>query len=397
MNKIGVGHVSITELEKKYVLDALDNERLSPGKYVALFEKEFSSLHDQKYGIMCSSGTAALHVALEVLKETEEWYEETEILVPAITFIATSNACLQANLKPVFVDVDPDTYNIDPKQIEKHITAKTKGIIPVHTFGQPCDMDEIIYLSKKYNLKIIEDCAEAHFAKYKGKPIGSFGDIAAFSTYAAHTITTGIGGIVTTNNAEYMEIARSLIAHGRSCTCEVCTAAGKSNVCSKRLGSEGDKRFTFVRLGYSYRVGELEGAIGLGQLERSKDIINKRRENACFLTNALSSYENIIKLPKPKEYAEHSYMMYPIVIKETAEFSRSEIIYYLEKNNIETRPMLPLLNQPIYLKLFGDLQDAYPVAKWINEKGFYIGIHHGLGHTELEYIIERITGFLNKV
>ena len=224
MNKIGGGHASVTEIERKYVLDALENARLSQGKYVAKFEKKFASLHGQRYGVMCNSGTAALHLALETLKETEKWDEETEVLVPAVTFIATSNACLHAGLKVKFVDVDEKTYNLDPNEIEKHITKNTRCIIPVHAFGMPCDMERIMDIAVKYNLRIIEDCAEAHFAKTGGKVIGSFGDISAFSTYVAHTITTGVGGIICTNNREYMEILRSLVAHGRACTCEKCVA-----------------------------------------------------------------------------------------------------------------------------------------------------------------------------
>ncbi len=396
MKKIGVGHASVTELEKKYVLDALDNERLSQGKYVAKFEKLFAEMHEQKYGVMCNSGTSALHVALETLKEIEKWDDDTEILVPAITFIATSNACIHAGLKPIFVDVDPFTYNINPNEIEKHITQNTKCIIPVHTFGQPCEMDEIMKIAQKYNLKVIEDCAESHFAKYKGKTVGSFGDISAFSTYVAHTITTGVGGVITTNDGKYMEIVRSLIAHGRACTCEVCIASNTSTVCSKRLNTEMDRRFLFERIGYSYRVGELEGALGLAQLERTDEIMEKRRSNAYRLNGVLSRYEDIIQLPKHKDYIVHTYMMYPIIVKEKAGFTRDEFIRYLEKNNIETRPMLPLLNQPIYKKIFGDIEKEYPVAKFINNNGFYVGIHHGLSNSAIEYLIKVITNYLSE-
>lgn len=394
MKKIGVGHASVTDLEKKYVLDALENERLSQGKYVAKFEKLFAEMHEQKYGVMCNSGTSALHVALETLKEIENWDNDTEVLVPAITFIATSNACIHAGLKPAFVDVDPLTYNINPNEIEKHITKNTKCIIPVHTFGQPCEMDEIMKIAQKNNLKVIEDCAESHFAKYKGKSIGSFGDISAFSTYVAHTITTGVGGVVTTNSKEKMEILRSLIAHGRACTCEVCIASDPSKVCAKRLNSEMDRRFLFERIGYSYRVGEIEGALGLAQLERTDEIMDKRRANAYVLNDALEVYEDLIQLPKHEDYIVHTYMMYPIVIKEKAGFTRDEFIRYLEKNNIETRPMLPLLNQPIYKSIFGDIENEYPIAKFINNNGFYVGIHHGLNNEDLEYLIKIITSYL---
>lgn len=390
MKKIGVGFAFVGELEKKYVNMALDAGRLSQGEFVYRFEREFAKLHGQRYGTACNSGTSALHVALEILKETEGWKENSEVLVPAITFIATSNACLHAGLRPVFVDVDPKTYNIDPTLIEAKITEHTVAIMPVHTFGQPCEMDSIVGIAKKYGLKIIEDCAEAHFANYKGQPVGSFSDIAAFSTYVAHTITTGVGGVITTNNQQWAEIARSLIAHGRACTCEQCIAANPNAVCKLRMQTEMDKRFMMVRLGYSYRVGELEGALGLAQLENRDYIMTRRKENAAQLTTLLKPYEKWLQLPTFPKYVDHSFMMYPIVVKASAPFTRRELTEYLEQHNIESRPMLPLLNQPIYKTIFGDIESQYPVAQWINQNGFYVGCHHGLAQADIEYIVNTI-------
>lgn len=393
-NKIGVGCASITELEKKYVLDALDNQRLSQGKYVAAFEKRFSNMHNMKYGVMCNSGTTALELALTTLKEKENWDEYTEVLVPAITFIATSNACLHVGLKVIFVDVDSETYNINPNEIEKHITTNTKCIIPVHTFGMPCNMKKILKIAKRHNLKIVEDCAESHFAKINGIPVGSFGHLSVFSTYVAHTITTGIGGIVCTNSRDNMEILRSLVSHGRACTCENCIASDSDKVCPKRIQTDIDRRFQFVRLGYSYRVGEIEGALGLAQIERVNEIMNIRKKNAEYLTKELSCFEGQLQLPRPPQGIEHTYMMYPIVIKRDSGIIRHELVEYLERNNIETRPMLPLLNQPIYKKLFGNIEKDYPIAKFINNNGFYIGCHHELSKEDLKRVVKLITSFI---
>ena len=276
-NKIGVGYASVSEIEKKYVMDALNDQRLSQGKFVATFEKRFATMHGLQGSDLCNSGIGALHLALEALREVDGWTDEAEVLVPAITFIATSNAVLHAGMKPVFVDVDPVTYNMDPDEIEKHITDQTKCIIPVHCFGMPCDMSGIVPIGKKHGLRILEDCAEAHFAKVDGQTVGSFSDIMASSTYVAHTITTGVGGVMCTSDRELMEILRSLVAHGRACTCERCLASDGKTVCPKGMETEMDRRFTFVRLGYSYRVGELEGALGLGQLERMEEIMGARR------------------------------------------------------------------------------------------------------------------------
>ncbi len=396
MNKIGVGYASVTELEKKYVIDALDNQRLSQGKYVAKFEKEFSNLHGMKYGVMCNSGTSALDIAFATLKEAEKWDDDTEVLCPAITFIATSNAVLHVGLKVKFVDVDPKTYNMNADEIERNITEKTRCIVPVHTFGMPCDMEKIMAIAKKYNLKVVEDCAEAHFAKVNGKVIGSFGDISCFSTYVAHTITTGVGGVVCTNNKEYMEIFRSLVAHGRACTCERCIASDGKTVCPKRMQTDMDRRFMFVRMGYSYRVGEIEGALGLAQLERKDEIMNKRHENAEFLISQLEKYEKLIQLPKHPKNIEHTYMMFPIVIREESGIKYREFIEYLENNNIETRPMLPLLNQPVYKDMFGEIEKEYPVAEYINHNGFYVGCHHGMEQEDLDKLVKTIGLFLEK-
>lgn len=395
MDKIGVGFASVTDIEKKYVMDALDNERLSQGKYVAKFEKEFARAHGKKYGVMCNSGTSALHLALETLKEVDGWDENTEVLVPAITFIATSNSCLHAGLKVTFVDVEPDTYNMNPKEIEKHITPNTKCIIPVHTFGMPCNMKAIMEIARKNNLRVIEDCAEAHFARVDGQPVGSFGDITAFSTYVAHTITTGIGGVMCTSDSAFMEILRSLVAHGRACTCERCIASDGKTVCPKRMQTELDRRFSFVRMGYSYRVGEIEGALGLAQLERKDEIMGKRHENADYLIQGLEKYEDLIQLPRHPENIEHTYMMFPIVIQKNSGIDMKDMVKYLEKCNIETRPMLPLLNQPIYKEIFGDIEKDYPVAEYIDHNGFYIGCHHGLTKEQLDYQIEAIAKYLS--
>lgn len=392
--KIGVGYASIGDLEKKYVNMALEAGRLSQGEFVYKFEKEFAFLHGQKYGIACNSGTSALHAALEALKEKYNWPIGSEVIVPAITFIATSNACIHAGLTPIFVDVDSVSYNIDPALIEEKITEKTVAILPVHAFGQPCEMDKIISIARKNNLKIIEDCAEAHFAIYKGKPVGSFSDISGSSTYVAHTITTGIGGIITTNDRELAEICRSLIAHGRACTCEICLASNPDQVCKLRMKTEFDKRFMMVRMGYSYRIGELEGALGIAQLENRDYIIGTRRKNAAYLTERLQKLQGYLQLPHFPSYIDHSFMVYPIVIKKNAPFSRRDMTEYLESLNIESRPMLPLLNQPIYKEIFGDIEKDYPVAEWINNNGFYVGCHHGLEKEELDYIVDSLIKFI---
>lgn len=226
--------------------------------------------------------------------------------------------------------------------------------------------------------------------------VGSFSDIMASSTYVAHTITTGVGGVMCTSDRELMEILRSLVAHGRACTCERCLASDGDTVCPKRMGTEIDRRFMFLRLGYSYRVGELEGALGLGQLERVEDIMGARRRNARMLIEGLAPFEDRLQLPRAPENMEHTYMMFPILPRRGSRIVREELVQHLEKHNIETRPMLPLLNQPVYKELFGDIEKDYPVAEYIDRNGFYIGCHHGLTEADVRREIRTIANFMTR-
>jgi perosamine synthetase len=192
--QIGVGCLEITDKEKRYVNKVLETGRLSYGPFLKRFEKEFAEAHGARFAIMVNSGTSALEMAVACLKDVYCWKDGDEVLCPAVTFVASSNVILANNLMPVYVDVDPRTYNIDPDQIEKKITKRTKAIMVVHLFGQPAAMDKIMRIAKKHRLRVIEDSCETMFAKYKGKSVGSFGDIACFSTYVAHILVTGVGG-----------------------------------------------------------------------------------------------------------------------------------------------------------------------------------------------------------
>ncbi len=391
-HQIGVGDIEITEKEKEYVADVLNSRRLSHGKYLSKFESLFAKAHNSKYALVCSSGTDALRISLACLKETENWKDADEIIVPAITFIATSNVILQNNMKPVFVDIEKDYYGIDPLLIERYITPRTRAIMPVHLFGMPCDMDPILAIAKKYNLKVIEDSCETMFARYKGNYVGTLGDLGCFSTYACHLIVTGVGGIITTNNPKYAEIVKSIMNHGRD-SIYLKIDDDKTDD-KKQLFDIVARRFKFERLGHSSRLTELEGALGVAQLERKEDIINKRRENANYFTSHLSKFSNYLQLPRIRPNTEHSFMMYPIVVK--SHLSKQEIVNFLEENNIETRDMLPLLNQPIYKKIFGNLEDRYPIAKWINNNGFYIGCQPQLTEKEKEYMMEKFDEFFER-
>lgn len=392
---IGVGGTFISSLAKKYVNQALDSNRLSYGPFTQKFEAEFARLHDRKYALFCNSGTSALQVGLHALKEKYGFKEGDEVLVPAITFIASSNVIIQNGLKPVFVDVDPTYYEIDPDKIEAKITKRTRAIMPVHLFGQPCDMDPIMKIAKKHNLKVIEDSCETMFVKYKGKPTGSWGDVSCFSTYVAHLIVTGVGGLALTNDDELAVKIKSLYNHGRD---SIYISIDDDNTKdTTKLFKIVSKRFSFVDVGYSYRGTEMEGALGVAMLKTKDSMLKKRWANAQLLTKGLQGYQDFIQLPKVRPQTGHAFMMYPIVVKENVPFSREDLIFFLEERGIETRNLMPLLSQPIYKKLFGNIEDNYPVAKWIDRNGFYVGCHQEISREDIKYMLQTFKDFFKTV
>lgn len=389
--QIGVGSVTLSRRAKRYLGEVIESNRLTYGPFSQRFEQAFAQAHDAQYGVFVNSGTSALQIAVAALKEKYQWKDGEEILVPALTFVASSNVILKNNLTPVFVDVDARYYNIDPQKIEKAITQKTRGIMVVHLFGQPADMDPIMRLAEKYNLRIIEDSCETMFARYKGKSVGSFGDISCFSTYACHIICTGVGGLAVTSDPDIAVLLRSLANHGRDAI--YFSMDHDKTDDPKKLEMIMEKRFNFIRLGYSYRATEMEAALGLAQLEEIHQNIPRRRKNAQFLLQELNPWEKNLQLPILLPGAEHSFMMFPIVITNPA-IKKRELTFFLEQQNIETRDMVPLTNQPYKQKLFGtDLEDKFPVAKNINKNGFYIGCHPDLTRRELSYMKDAFNEF----
>jgi len=389
--KIGVGGLEISDYEKQLVNEVLNSNRLTYGPVTKKFEEAFAKLHDCEFALFMNSGTSALHVALAAFKAMHGWHDGDEVLVPSVTFVATSNIVLHNNMTPIFVDVEPLTYNIDWTKIEEKITSKTRAIIPVHLLGLPATMDPILELSKKYNLKIIEDSAESMFATYNDRKVGSLGDAAAFSTYVAHFLVTGVGGFATTSDPDLAVTMRSLMNHGRDSIYISCS--DDEGLGQEKLHEVVAKRFKFVHVGHSFRCTELEAALGLGQLERIEDIISRRKDNAKYLTKHLSSLEEYIQLPTCPSDRTHAYMLYGVVVRND---SKRNLVNYLEDHNIETRDLLPLVNQPIYRRLYGNLEEELPVAKWINNSGFYIGCHSYLSIEELDYVISVFHDFFKK-
>lgn len=396
--KIPFGTVTVTEKSKELIEHALRSNRLSSGKYVREFEKRFAELVGVKEAVALGSGTDADALALAVLYDYGAKRGD-EVILPALSFVATGNAVLQAGLVPVFVDVDRKTLNIDPVQIENVITKKTRAIMPVHLMGKPAEMDAINVIAKKHSLIVIEDAAEAHGALYKGKSAGALGDMAAFSLYVAHIISTVEGGIVTTNNPDFAEILRSLRSHGRACKCESCVLNTASAYCSKRFryGENEDIRFIFERIGFSSKMNELEAAVGLGNLEIYEDILKKRRENLYYLIEKSKKFEPFLATIEKEPDEEIGPHAFPLIIQENVKFTRVQLVNYLEKNGIDTRNLFSSIpTQCPGFGFLGHTVGGFPNAEYIGENGIHIGVHQDLDKKECNFILNTIEEFLQK-
>lgn len=389
--QVRISTVALSAQARKNILQVVASNRLTYGPFTQKFESEFARVHERKFAIALNSGTSGLMVALQAMKEKYGWHDNDEVLVPAVTFIATSNVVLHCRLKPIFVDIEDTYYCMDPAQIERHITRKTRAIIPVHLFGQSADMDAILTIAKKHKLKVLEDSAETMFVNYHGKPVGSRGDASVYSTYVAHIISTGVGGIITTNDLDLATRMKSLIFHGRD-NVYLSIDDGKTDNPVK-LNSLVERRFQFIHVGHSLRLTEFETAIGVAELARREQIIKKRRQVGLKMTQALSEFLGHFQLPSVRPESEHIYMLYPILIK-NPKIDKHDLLMYMEKNGIETRLFFPLLSQPIYIKLFGDIEDQFPIAQEVVKNGFIIGSHETYTQDDILYVADVIREYL---
>jgi dTDP-4-amino-4,6-dideoxygalactose transaminase len=375
---------------RRYVKEVLDSGRLSYGPFHRRFESAFAAEHDCRHAAFCNSGTSALHVAVQALKETHGWRDGDEVLVPSVTFIATSNVVLHNRLKPVFVDVDPRTYTLDPARLEAKLTRRTRAVMPVHLLGLPADMDPVLDLARRKGLSVVEDSAETMFARYKGRKVGSMGDLGCFSTYVAHYIVTGVGGLTTTNDPDLHVRVRSLMNHGRD---SIYLSIDDDEASGARLHEIAARRFRFVSVGHSFRATELEAALGLAQLEQKDAIVRARLAMARRLSAGLKEFEDRLQLPYCPPDREHTFMLYGLVLRGE---DKTALINFLEDRGVETRDMMPLVNQPVYRRLFGDLESRYPVARRLNRSGFYIGCHQYMTPRDADYVIEQFRAFFRR-
>lgn len=337
----------------------------SKGKYIEEFEKSFAEYCGSKYAISTTSGTTALHLSLLSLGIKAG----DEIIVPAFTMAATVFAVLYIGAVPILVDCQPDTFNIAPEKIEEKITKNTKAIMIVHLYGHPCEMDIVRDIAKRHKLFLIEDAAEAHGAEYKGRKVGSFGDIAAFSFYANKIITCGEGGMVVTNNKKFARKAAIL----------------------KDMAFSPKKRFYHLHTGFNYRMTNIQAAIGLAQLEKIDCLISKRRNNAIVYNKFLKNVAGIT-LPTEKAYVKNVYWMYGILVNREFALTKNQLRERLKLKGIETRDFfIPVHKQPFFKKLgIASKKDRFPIAEEISKRGFYLPSGSGLKLRDILYVVKQI-------
>ena len=379
------------------------------GEYSLKFEVEFKKYLGVKYVSLVNSGSSANLVALAAL--TSDLFGEKrlkagdEFITTPVSFPTTVNPGIQYGLRPVFIDAEVDTLNINPKKIESAITKKTKLIMIAHTLGTPFDLTEIMRLVKKYDLWLIEDCCDALGSKYNGKMLGTFGHISTFSFYPAHHITMGECGAVVTNNPLINKSIRRFRDWGRDCWCPT----GKDDSCKKRfdwqlgeLPKGYDHKYIYSEVGYNLKLTDFQAAIGLAQLKKLPEFIKKRQNNYKILYTFFKKYEKYFILMKNNEKVELSPFGFPLVVKENAPFTRNELTEYLEKNRIGTRNVFAgnLLHHPGYIKI----RDKFKIvgkmdgSDIIMNNAFWLGVWPGLDKERMAYIKETISKFIeNKI
>lgn len=357
--------------EIKYVTNAVSTGWISSsGSYVTAFEEAFAKYCGVKYAVAVCNGTVAIHLALSALGIGKG----DEVIIPSFTMIATAFAVCYTGATPVFVDADKDTFNIDVTKIEEKITSKTKAIIPVHIFGNMCNMDEISRIAKKHNLFIVEDSAEAHGAEYKGKKSGSFSAIASFSFFANKNLTTGEGGMVVTNNEEYFKKCKYF-----------------KNMC---FPVDAPRVYLHDDIGFNYRMSNLHAAIGLAQVEKADEYRDMRIKNANLYMRYLSDVPGITFQKDEPDSLNVHWMNTIVIDPKIYGHNKDELIAHLKANNIDTRLLFQSMSKQKSLKDFGcDCSGTYPVTDWLSDNGFYLPSASSLTEEQIKYICNVIKEF----
>lgn len=359
--------------ELQYVTEAVSTGWISSaGKYVTEFEKQFAHYCGCEYGVAVCNGTVALHLALAALGIGKG----DEVIIPNFTMIATAFAVCYTGAIPVFVDADPDTWNIDVDQIEAKITSRTKAIIPVHLFGLMCDMDAIEAIAKRHHLYVLEDAAEAHGAEYKGRKAGSCSDLACFSFFANKNVTTGEGGMVVTNNKDLYDRMRY-----------------HKNMC---FPLDGPRNYVHNDIGFNYRMSNVVAAIGLAQTERADEYKRMRMRNNALYRQCLNNVPGVRFQPLDDDYVDVAWMNAIVIDPQLYGRTKDELMAFLKENKVDTRLLFVGMHRQPCLRKFGaDCSGNYPVSDFLTEHGFYLPSASSLSESDIRDICQLIVSFAN--
>jgi perosamine synthetase len=367
---IPVNEPLLGENEKKYLIECLDSGWLSSeGPFVSQFQEQFASRVCRKYGIAVCNGSVALDIAVSTL----EIGPGDEVIMPSFTIISSAAAVIRSGAVPVLVDSDPVTWNMDVSQIEERITARTKAIMVVHTYGLPVDMDPVLELAQRYGLKVIEDAAQAHGLEYKGRPCGSLGDISTFSFYPNKLVTTGEGGMVLVDNADLARRCHSL-----------------HNLCF-----QPQKRFFHEELGWNFRMSNFQAAVGLAQLEQLDEFVIRKRHMGQRYRELLSGILGL-QIPLQKtSYAENIYWVFGLVLDNRIAFDSEEAMRRLADRQIGTRPFFwPMHEQPVFKKMGLFRDTRLPVSETLARRGFYLPSGLAISNEQIEEVSHAVREIL---
>jgi len=365
--KVPLSKPWINEDDIRAVEEVLRTQYLSLGPKLEEFEKVMANIANTRYAVAVNSGTSALHLIIRSLgiKDSDE------VITTPFSFIASSNAILFERAKPVFVDIRKDTYNIDYTQIENAITEKTRAILAVDVFGQPADWDELTKIARKHNLYLIEDSAEAIGSEYKGKPSGSFGDAAIFAFYPNKQLTTGEGGVIVTDNEEIAILSKSMRNQGRG---------------------EGNSWLQHTRLGYNYRIADINCALGISQAKRLNEIVKRRNTAAELYNEKLKNMEEIVTPHISPNVNRMSWFVY--VVRLNKQFGKSErdrIIKLLADKGVQARNYFaPIHLQPFYREKFGYKEGDYPITDFVSERTIALPFFTEITEKEIDYVVDKL-------
>ena len=372
---------------------------LTAGRFSDRFEKEFAIKMGVREARLVNSGSSANLVAISALTspalKERQLHPGDEVITVAAGFPTTVNPIIQNRLVPVFVDIEPGTYNVDVSQLEAALSSRTRAIVLAHTLGNPFNLKAVSAFARQHNLWLVEDCCDALGSTYAGRKVGTYGDSATFSFYPAHHITMGEGGCVITQSPLLAKIIESFRDWGRDCWC----APGKDNTCGKRFNSQlgdlpfgYDHKYTYSHIGYNLKVTDMQAAIGVEQLKKLERFIAVRRENFHYLYAALTPFQDWLALPQATTDCDPSWFGFPIAVRPESGLKRDDIIKFLHRRNIGTRLLFGgnLLRQPAYRNIAHRVIGKLPVTEYAMSNVFWIGVYPGLGQEMLAYVADSI-------